>query len=148
MTVEQYVEEINTIKYFSQHEPALAEWRVFTAPTLAAARDAACATARAAARAAAWSAAWSAACAAARAAAWAAARAAAWSAARAAARDAAWDASLDCCLQCVCADLQLDDTHRAHAKARMDVWRRGWALLCDVHGVLYVYGVTPPGGTQ
>ena len=104
MTVEQYVEEIKTIKYFSQHEPALAEWRVFTGPTWDSARDSAWAS--------------------------------------------AWDAALECCLCCVCADLQLDDTHRAHAKARMDVWRRGWALLGDVNGVLYVYGVTPPGGTQ
>jgi len=27
----------------------------------------------------------------------------------------------------------------------MDVWRRGWGLLCDVDGVLYVYGVGKTG---
>ena len=28
-----------------------------------------------------------------------------------------------------------------HIAARWDVWARGWALLCDVNGILYVYGV-------
>jgi hypothetical protein len=41
---------------------------------------------------------------------------------------------------CVCGDLPVADDHILHAHARMNVWRRGWGLLCDVNGVLYVYG--------
>jgi hypothetical protein len=26
-----------------------------------------------------------------------------------------------------------------HARARWDVWQRGFGLLCDVNGVFYVY---------
>jgi len=100
-------------------------------------RDAAWDAARAAARFAARDAAWAAARAAARAAAWdaarAAARAAAWDAARAAARDAAGDAVS------ILAGNKLDKLHREHLRARMEVWRKGYALLCDVDGVLYVY---------
>ena len=114
-----------------------AAWDAARAAAWAAARDAARAAAWAAARAAAWDAA--------RAAAWAAARAAAWDAARAAARDvagaAAWDAALYAQVVYVCAGLELDPTRIAHARARWDVWQRGYGLVGDVDGVLYVYGV-------
>jgi len=39
----------------------------------------------------------------------------------------------------------IDQTHVIHANARMEVWRRGYALLCDVNGKLYVYGVRKTG---
>jgi hypothetical protein len=29
--------------------------------------------------------------------------------------------------------------HWKHVKARMQVWRKGYGLLCDVNGQLYVY---------
>ena len=33
--------------------------------------------------------------------------------------------------------------HKAHAKARMEVWKKGYGLYCDVKGKLYVYAVKP-----
>jgi hypothetical protein len=142
-------------------------WRLFTAPTW----DAARAAATDAAWAARWGAAWDAARDAATDAAWDAATDAAWGAARdaatdaarAAAWDAAWDAATDAARatawgaaraaardaelfavsEFVCADLALDSTHREHVRARWNVWQKGYALLRDVDGVLYVYGVQP-----
>ena len=76
--------------------------------------------------------------AAARAAAWDAARDAAWDAAR----DAAWDAARDAALWArvlVCEGLPISQQHVDHAEARMNVWRKGYGLYCDVNGVLYVY---------
>jgi hypothetical protein len=29
--------------------------------------------------------------------------------------------------------------HINHAKARMEVWKKGYGLYCDVNGKLYVY---------
>ena len=92
---------------------------MFTAPTLAAARDATWAAARAAARAATWDAAWDA------------ARAATWDAARAAACTAQ--------VQHVCGDLDIEQEHLDHVDARWEVWLKGYCLLADVNGVLYVY---------
>ena len=77
----------------------------------------------------------------------AAARTAAWAAAWAAASDAAWDAAWDAAgdaalytqVEFVCAGLQLEEKHREHARARWEVWAKGYGLLCDVDGVLYVY---------
>jgi hypothetical protein len=60
--------------------------------------------------------------------------------ARHAAHDAAVDALLECCMVEVCGDLNIDQKHRDHSKLRMDIWRAGWAVLCDFYGVLYVYG--------
>ena len=73
-------------------------------------------------------------------AAWDAARDAAWNAARNAA--AAWDAAGDAGLYArmlVVSDLKLAEKHRTHIKKRMEVWQKGYGLLCDVDGVLYVY---------
>jgi hypothetical protein len=85
--------------------------------------------------------------AAARNAAWAAARAAAWDAAwdaaGNAARDAAWDAARDAQLKAmsiICTGLKIDPKHIKHINDRWEVWKRGYALLCDVDGVFYVYG--------
>jgi hypothetical protein len=113
-----------------------AAWAAARAATWAAAGDAARAAAWAAARAATWAAAWDAA--------WAAARAAAWAAAGDAARDAAGDAELLGCTL-VCDGLPLDQKHINHAKARWRVWEKGYALLCDVDGVLYVYAARTRG---
>ena len=38
-------------------------------------------------------------------------------------------------------DLKFKDKakHLKHTKARWEVWQKGYGLLCDVDGVLYVY---------
>jgi len=111
------------------------EWRIFYGKDWAAARaaawDAARDAARAAARAAAWDAAWDAA----RDAAWAAARAAAWDAARA----AAWDAADQIAINVLYADLPIEQKHRDAITARWDVWQRGYGLMAEIDGVLFVY---------
>ena len=58
---------------------------------------------------------------------------AAWDAAGDAAWDAAWDARGE-----IIADI-LDPVHLAHLRARWQVWQKGYGLLCDVNGTLYVY---------
>ena len=124
---ERFIAEISRIPWCQPDGNPKPEWRMFTAPTLAAARDATWAAARAAA----WDAAWDAARDAARAAAWDAARAATWDAARAAACTAQ--------VQHVCGDLDIEQEHRDHVDARWEVWLKGYCLLADVNGVLYVY---------
>ena len=57
-----------------------------------------------------------------------------WDVAGAAAGDAAIFARM-----LVCLDLPMDVNHLVHLNARMEVWRKGYALKCDVNGVLYVY---------
>ena len=152
---ERFIAEISRIPWCQPDGNPKPEWRMFTAPTLAAARDATWAAARAAARAATWDAAWDAARAAtwdaaraaARAAAWDAAwdaardaaRAAAWDAARAATWDAARAAACTAQVQHVCGDLDIEQEHRDHVDARWEVWLKGYCLLADVNGVLYVY---------
>jgi hypothetical protein len=71
-----------------------------------------------------------------------AARAAARDAARAAARAAAWDAAGAAELysqMLICDGLPLAQKHIDHIAARWNVWQKGYCLLCDVGGVLYVY---------
>ena len=139
--VERFVtQEIPSIPWCQPDGDPDPEWRLFTAPTLAAARDAARDAAWDAARAAAWDAAWDAARDVARAAAWDAAWAAAWDVAR----DAAWDAALYTQVQHVCGDLAIDQQHRDHVVARWEVWRKGYGLAGDVDGVLYVYAQEQP----
>ena len=67
-----------------------------------------------------------------------------WGTARDAARGAAWDAALYSDY-IITSDLTFKDKekHLAHAKARWEVWQKGYGLLCDVDGVLYVYAVKP-----
>lgn len=65
-------------------------------------------------------------------------------AAGAAARDAAaWAAARDARHYTlgvhVCDGLAVAQRHLEHLKARWNVWAKGYALLCDVNGVLYVY---------
>ena len=77
--------------------------------------------------------------AAARAAAWDAARDAARAAARAAAWDAAWAAADQIAINVLCADLLIDQKHRDAITARWDVWQRGYGLMAEIDGVLFVY---------
>lgn len=58
--------------------------------------------------------------------------------------DAAEDAALMARLRVV-QDLKIEQKHIDHAKARWNVWQKGYALLCDVNGVLYVYAKKSPG---
>ena len=143
----EFVAHIKDVPFFKPDGKPMESWKLFTGDSWAAARDAAWDTAWAAARAAAWDTAWDAAGAAARAAAWdtagAAARDTAWAAARAAARAAAWDTAWDASLYVqthfICAGLPLDEKHKNYAAARWQVWTKGYGLLSDVNGVLYVY---------
>jgi hypothetical protein len=146
---QDYITKLPGTPWFKNDGNPNADWKLY--PTRAAAgdaawdaawdaaRDAAGAAARDAARDAAWAAAWDAAGDAARAA----AGDAAGAAARDAAGDAAWDAAGDAALytrvEFVCAGLNLEEKHREHARARWEVWAKGYGLLCDVDGALYVY---------
>ena len=58
---------------------------------------------------------------------------------------AAWDAALIARF-IVVEDLKFKDKekHLAHAQARWEVWQKGYGLLCDVDGVLYVYAIGTP----
>ena len=61
-----------------------------------------------------------------------------------AARDAAWDAARDAALVSsiiITSDLEFKDCekHRKYAQARWEVWKKGYGVVFDVNGVLYVY---------
>jgi len=159
--IDEFVKELKTADYWFKNDgKPNPEWKLFE--TRAAARNAARNAAWDAARNAAWDAAWDAARGATRGAAWDAAWDAAWGAARDAARDATWgvargaargvvrgaargaarDAARDATCFCslfVCMDLDINFKHFEHMNKRMEVWRKGYGLLCDVDGVLYVY---------
>jgi len=155
--IDRFLAEIKTVRWFRPDGKPIKSWKLYVKPTWTAAWDATWAAARDAASAAAWAAAGAAAWAAAGAAARAAARAAAWDAARDAARDearaaagaAAWDAARDAAgaaglylqVLIICDGLKIDPKHIKHAKDRWRVWQKGYGLLCDVNGVLYVYGI-------
>jgi hypothetical protein len=151
--VETFLASIRAVPWFKPSGPPDPAWQHY------AARDAAWAAARAAAGDAAGDAVWAAARAAAgdaaRPAAGAAARDAAWAAAGAAARDAAWAAAGDAAwaaelqtLMAIAVDLDYPDKakHEAHARARWDVWQRGYGCACDVDGQLFTYGAVPKQG--
>jgi hypothetical protein len=55
------------------------------------------------------------------------------------ARDAARAAALYISTEFTCADLAIDDKHREYVRKRWQVYQKGYAVLCDVDGVLYVY---------
>ena len=134
---EGWVATLKNISWLKPDGKPKKEWMLFET------RDAAWAAARDAARDAAWDAAGDAARDAARDAAWDAAGdaawAAAWAAARDAARDAAWDAALYSRGMFICDGLKLAEKHKTHIRKRMEVWQKGYGLLCDVNGKLYVY---------
>ena len=64
----------------------------------------------------------------------------AWNAVQNVLQDAAWDAALYADFIIV-SDLEFRDKekHRKHVEARWEVWRKGYGLLCDMDGLLYVY---------
>ena len=129
----QFINEIpNTPFHTCQGEPN-PEWKLFLANDWDAARDAAWDAAREAAREAARDATRTT------------ARVTASKTTRDTTRNTAWDAAWDAALYVdvvhICADLNLDTNHVEHARARWDVWQRGYELLCAVDGVLYVYGL-------
>ena len=135
LRTERFVsDEIPSVPWLKPDGNPLPEWRMHRGKTWDAAGDAARDAARDAAGAAAGVAAVDAAWDAAGVAAGAAAVDAAGAAAGAAARDAALMARL-----MVVADLPVDPKHFIHAAARWQVWQKGWGLVCDVNGVLYVY---------
>lgn len=108
------LETIKNIPYCKPDGNPKSEWKLFTASTLSAARNAARNAAGNAAGNAAWDAAW----------------------------NAAWDAARNARLSTYVAltsDLDVSQSHRDHNKARMEVWQKGYCLLCDVEGELYVY---------
>jgi hypothetical protein len=131
-----WVDTLKNISWLKPDGKPNKEWKLY--PTRAAARNAARNAAWDAARNAVWDAArnavWNAVWDAARNA----ARNAAWDAARNAAWDAAWDAALYA-RGMIVADIKLEEKHRAHIKKRMEVWQKGYGLLCDVNKDLYVY---------
>ena len=60
------------------------------------------------------------------------------------AREIAWEIARDFSLQArmiVVSDLDYPgkEKHEAHVLSRIEVWQKGYGLLCDVNGVLYVY---------
>ena len=58
-------------------------------------------------------------------------------------RIVSWDAKL--VAMCLLAGDRLDPRYLAHARLRMDVWRKGYGLAGDLDGVLYVYERLPGG---
>lgn len=130
-----FIDNLKNIPWFRPDHNPDPSWRIFTRKTW----DAHRAAALYAARDAAWNAARDAARNAARDAAWNAAR----NAARDAARDAAWDGASDSALYAfvtyICHDLPIDAVHRDHINARWNAWQKGYAVLGDINGKLYVY---------
>jgi hypothetical protein len=151
---ERFIASVKDVPFFKPDGHPREDWNLFTAPTgdaaWAAAKDAAWGAAWDAARDAAGPAAWDAARDAARDAAWDAAGYAAgdaaWDAARDAAGPAAWDAARGAALMARVLISELTGPHLEHARARWEVWQKGYGLLCDVNGKLYVYGVEPKAG--
>ena len=151
----QFVDALKNIPWLKPDGNPDPSWELFTADMWDVAGDAAWDAAGDTAGDAAWNAARNAARDAARNAAWDAARDAAGNAAENAARNAvgnaarnaaenvarnaAWDAALYAEIKYVCSGLSIDQKHIDHARARWNVWQKGYALLCDVDGVLYVY---------
>lgn len=67
-----------------------------------------------------------------------------WNITRDIVQSAGWDAAFDAALYSyyiLASDLEIKDKekHLEHVKARWEVWQKGYGLLCDVDGVLYVY---------
>lgn len=111
--VEEFIEELKTAKYWFKNEgKPKPEWKLFE--TRDAAKDAAEDAARDAALYSAWD----------------------------VALYAAWDAARYACIfsgMLVCFGLNIELKHLIHLNARMEVWRKGYGLFCDVEGVMYVY---------
>ena len=148
---ETFIASLKNIPYNKPDGEPNKEWKLFLAPTLAAARDAALDAALDAARCAvrdaaldaALDASWDAARSAVRDAAWADARSVARSAVRDAALDVVRDAALDAALyaSAIISERKFDKKDVDYINRRWEVTQKGYFCLCDVDGVLYVYGV-------
>ena len=118
--VQEYIDSIRTVDYFSRRGPLRAGCRVYATRT--AAWDAA--------RGAAWDAAWD----------------AALDAAGDAARDAAWDVALDAAgdaaLLAVCLLMQdhIAPKHLEYARLRWAIWQAGYGVVAEIDGTHYCYG--------
>jgi len=157
----KFVESLSFVPWMKPDGKPRKVWKLFEGSTLEIARvaalDAALEIARVAARDAtleiardatleiardaAWDATWDATLEIARDATWDATLEIVRDAARVAARDAAWEIARDAALAArrIIVGNRLAKKHADHIKARMEVWRKGYCLLCDVDGVLYVY---------
>ena len=125
---EKFIASIPKVKWLDNHAKPRKAWRLFET------RDSAWASAWYSARDSAWYSA--------RDSAWDSARDSARDSAWASARDSAWYSARDSALMAsmeIVSDLHIDAKHRKHARDRWEVWTRGYGLLCDVDGVLYVY---------
>ena len=110
--LEKFMDSIPTIKWYLPDGKPNKAWRLFYGDT--------------------WASAWDSA--------WACAR----DSARDSASDSAWDSAMDFSLMArmiVVSDLDYPDKkkHKKHVRERINVWCKGYGLLCDVDGVLYVY---------
>lgn len=63
-----------------------------------------------------------------------------WKAAQQITREARQSAELYVICKYICQGLNLDKKYLRHAEDRMEVWKRGYGLHCDINGELYVYG--------
>ncbi len=172
VSLDQFIEEIKTLRYFQPDGNPDPDWLVVLGKTWTAARTAAGDAAKAAARAVAptgsidsawdaartlawnaakiaasdagrngqWEAAWDSARDATRESAWAAARSEAPDTAWSVPWDAAWHAADYAAICIVSSDLNIPPEHFCTIERRLDVWRKGYALMAEVNGTLYVYG--------
>ena len=155
-----FIASIPKTRFYKPDGKPKKEWKIFYGDTWDSARNSALDSARDSARNSAWysarDSAWDSA--------WYSARNSALDSAWYSARDSAWDSALDSARNSaldsardsardsallasfiIVDDLKFKDKkkHYDHAKARWEVWQKGYGLLCDVDGVLYVYAVKP-----
>ena len=138
--LEKFMDSIPTIKWYLPDGKPKKAWRLFYGDTWASAWDSAWACARDSARDSASDSARDSASDSARDS----ARDSASNSARDSASDSAWDSAMDFSLMArmiVVSDLDYPDKkkHEKHVRERINVWCKGYGLLCDVDGVLYVY---------
>jgi len=143
-----FINSIPQVKFFKPDGKPKKEWKIFYGDTWASAWESAQASAWDSALASAHASAWDSARDSAQASAWACAEDSARVSARASARDSARDFkgafTRDFSLKAemiVVSDLNYKDKakHERHVNKRIEVWKKGYGLLCDVDGVLYVY---------
>jgi len=156
LAVNRFLASISKIKWFGNHRPLKAEWQIFD--TMDTAWSKARNTAKDAFWSKAWNTAWNAACSAvwniskdtarnavkdaAKDAAWNAASSAVWNTGKDIVWSIPWNAAKDAALYAqmlICLDFNLEKRHIDHIKACWETWKRGYGLLCDVNGTLYVY---------
>ena len=134
-----FIASIPKTRFYKPDGKPKKEWKIFYGDTWDSARNSALDSARDSARNSAWYS----------------ARDSAWDSALDSARNSALDSARDSARDSallasfiIVDDLKFKDKkkHYDHAKARWEVWQKGYGLLCDVDGVLYVYAVKPKKG--